>query len=316
MRKIAVVALALLLASCGAQNPAETDKPQDTKLENPDFYTYTFIAPKSDPNIYGFGVHIPEGFKLNSEVYEKTGALLVTSSDQKSTFSLVVVKSYPHNDAFTFLENDFVKDSKETTFGQVTTEKPWMTPFPGEEDITHCEASFASVEFNTKIQDVDFSGQIMVNWFDATQKTSDSVGFVFSMQSPSEDWAKMKPVFELMRKSLVWLPSGSDMLGKMLRIDDKNRNMEEVAREDFDYKMLQLSNGTSHGPGWETLFTKLTIGFDKETDKYYLVANQETPSGLLPNPARPGMTLERSLPIKLFSYVSETTKPAELGKKK
>lgn len=316
MRKIAVVVLALFLASCGAKAPAETDNPQDAKLDNPDFYTYTFITPKSDPNVYGFGVHIPDGFKINTEVYEKTGALHVASPDQKSTFSLVVVKSYPHNDAFSFMENDVIKGSKETNFGQVTTEKPWMTPFPGEEDITHCEASFASVEFGTKIQDVDFSGQIMVNWFDATQKTSGSVGFVFSAQSPRVDWPKMKPVFELMRQSLVWLPSGSDMQGKALRASDKNKKMEEIAQEEFDYKMLQLSNGTPHGPGWDTLFSKLAIGFDNETDKYYLVENQQTPSGLLPNPARPGMTLERNLPKKLFSYISETTKLKELGKKK
>lgn len=314
MKKIAFVALALLLASCGAQAPADTDNPQDAKLDNPDFYTYTFITPKSDSNAYGFGVHIPDGFKINTEVYEKTGALHVASPDQKSTFSVVAIISYPHNDAFSFMENDVIKGNKETKFGQVTTEKPWMTPFPGEEDITHCEASFASVEFGAKIQDVDFSGQTMVNWFDATQKTSGSVGFVFSMQSPNADWQKMKPVFEMMRKSLVWLPSGAELLGKKLRVADKNKNLDEVALEDFEYKMLQLSNGTPHGPGWETLFTKLAIAFDKETDKYYLVKNEQTPSGLLPNPARPGMTLERSLPKKLFSYISETTKLKEIGK--
>lgn len=224
MRKIAVFAFVLLLASCGAQAPAETDNPQDAKLENPDFYTYTFVTPKSDPNMFGFGVHIPEGFKLSQEVYEKTGALLVASPDQKSTFSLVVINSYPHNDAFSFIENDVISGSKSSTFGQIATEKPWMTPFPGEEDITHCEASFASVEFQTKIQDVDFSGQTMVNWFDATQKTNGSVGFVFNMQSPKENWPKMKPVFELMRKSLVWLPSGAEMSGKMLRTQDKKED--------------------------------------------------------------------------------------------
>lgn len=314
MRKIAIVVLTFLLVSCGSQTPKDSENTSDKKIDSPDFYTYTFITPKSDPNIYGFGIQIPDGFKISTEVYEKTGSLFVSSPDQKNTFSLVAIKSYPHNDALSFVENDVVNKGKETTFGQVKTEKPWMTPFPGEEDITHCEASFASVEFRTRIEDIDFTGQIMVNWFDAIQKTSGSVGFVLSMHSPKQDWPRMKPIFEFMRQSLVWLPSGSDMQGKILRLTDKKKKLDEVAHEEFDYKMLQLSNGTSHGPGWETLFAKWAIGYDRETDKYYLVANLQTPSGLLPNPARPGMTLERSLPKKLFSYVLETTKPLEVGK--
>jgi hypothetical protein len=314
MKKIAIVVLTLLLASCVTQTPTDSDNPTDTNLDSPYFHTYTFITPKSDSNMYGFGVQIPDGFKISTEVYEKTGSLFVASPDQKNTFSLVAIKSYPHNDALSFIENDVISKSKETSFGQVATEKPWMTPFPGEEDITHCEASFASVEYQTNIQDVDFAGQIMVNWFDAIQKTSGSVGFVLSIQSPRQDWPKMKPVFEFMRQSLVWLPSGSDMQSKILRLTDNKKKLDEVAYEEFDYKMLQLSNGTPHGPGWETLFAKWAIGYDNETDKYYLVANLQTPSGLLPNPARPGMTLERNLPKKLFSYVLETTKPLKVGK--
>lgn len=314
MRKIILCAIVFLLASCGQNNLNEANKEENKAVNIPDYHSYNFITPKNDSNIFGYGLHIPDGFKMDNELYEKTGSILLKSADQKSSLSIVVVASYPHNDAQTFIERDVILAEKSTEFGKVATEEPWITPFPGEDDITSCEASFASVESKRNVNDVDFVGQTIVNWYDATQKKSGSVGFVFSMETPREDWEKLKPVFDLVRQSFVWLPSSENAQKQMQRTPDKKLKPEDLAYDSFDYSMLQLENGTPHGPGWETVFTNMAIGYDEKDGKYYLVKNEKTPSGLLPNPARQGMTLSRKLPKSLFSYIVEVTKLKRIEK--
>lgn len=314
MRKLILCAIVFLLASCGQNNSNEVNKEENNAVNTSNYYSYTFIAPKNDPNIFGYGLHIPDGFKMDNELYEKTGSVLLKSSDQKNTLSIVVVASYPHNDAQTFIERDVILAEKSSEFGKVTTQEPWITPFPGEDDVTSCEASYASVDSKRKGDGIDFVGQTKVNWYDATQKKSGSVGFVFNMEAPKEDWEKLKPVFELVRQSFVWLPSGTNAQKQMVQAQDKKLKPEDLAYDSFDYTMLQLENGTPHGPGWETIFSKMAIGYDEKDGKFYLVKNEKTPSGLLPNPARQGMTLSRKLPKSLFSYISETTKLKRIEK--
>ena len=323
MKKITLFVFLLILASlvsCGGQVTSEKkgDKPAtgSNGVKNvaagTNFYAYQFITPKNDDSLFGFGVHIPEGFKYDEELFDKTGMIMIRSSDQKSTVSIMAVKTFPHNDAESFLEQNIIATDKNGKYGQVASEKPWTTPFPTEEDITFSEASFASADFETTIQDVPFKGQVRVNWFDATQKQAGSVGFVMSEQAPSDVWASMKPTLDTIRKSFIWLPSGGEIKGKMMRIKDIKMKADEFAQSDFDFKMLQLANGTAPGPGWETLFGEYVIGFDQETKLFYLVKNETTPSGLLPNPARQGMTLTKQLPTSLFDYVIQTTKLKKL----
>jgi len=66
---------------------------------------------------------------------------------------------------------------------------------------------------------------------------------------------------------------------------------------------LQYSGGTQPGPDFNTLLKDFTPAYDEETGDNYLVERQETPSGLLPNPKRLGMTVKPGIPAKIYSYL-------------
>ncbi|MEZ4812963.1 MAG: hypothetical protein R2883_05680 [Caldisericia bacterium] len=192
-----------------------------------------------------------------------------------------------------------------------TFDGPIFTPFPGEEDITHSEATFASAMYTrTESEDTEVTGEIWIYWFDVRESetnTGASMGFVLMSESTSTDWEDNKYNLDMIRKSIFLLPSKTEIDAKMARaeLDAKTYSKIRFTKEEIELKQLQMRKGIMPAPSWKTILNKKVPCYSDKDDSYYLVDYVETPSGLLPHPTIDGMTVDPKLPDKLFSYLKD-----------
>jgi len=305
MKKSICLLVVFLVCSCGSStNTPDKETIVPIKDEVKDFLPYQYFVPQAKQDEFGFGISVPDGFILSSNDYKTSGNIIITSKDGATKISMEWKNIKGHTDAKTFLELDMIKDSMSgfSISGEETIE-PWSTPFPGEEDITPCQATFAQVQYDREQDGQKFEGRVMVWWYDVPEKNGKSVGLMTIEESKQQYFESILPKLEEIRRSYLRLPSYNEIAGKAQRAKVEPAKFDSFGKADVEDRLLQYSGGTQPGPGFNTLLKDLTPAYDEETGDNYLVKRQETPSGLLPNPKRPGMTVKPGIPAKIYSYL-------------
>lgn len=304
MKKSICLLSVLLICSCGSPNinDGKTDVP--VKNEVKDSLPYQYMVPQSKQDEFGFGISITDEFVLSKSDYAASGNIIAESKDRASRISMEWKNIKGNSDAKTFLELEMIRN---TMSGFKTSEiesvEPWSTPFPTEEDVTPCQATFASVRYKREQDGETFEGKVMVWWYDVSEENGKSAGLVVVEESTMGQFKNALPKLEQIRRSYLRLPSCNEMAKKAQRAKVEPEKFDFLGKADVEERLLQYSGGAQPGPAFDTLLKDFTPAYDEETAENYLVKRQETPSGLLPNPERPGMTVKPGIPGKVFSYL-------------
>ncbi|HOO97590.1 MAG TPA: hypothetical protein PKV16_08115 [Caldisericia bacterium] len=337
MRKLLVlfVCAVFLLAACGGATPNEdssaintdasadqADKPID--LTQAPYFDFTFLIPDASSDVWPVGVCLPSNWKVASDRFSVNNSFSVVYKDEITALTFQILRHNGQTDARAYFErelrNGIMKsfDFTAVTYNNsipypVEDEEQYLnsittTAFPGFEDYLSCETSSVKAFYVNKQDDITLMGEIKLFWFDKLPENDmdkgSSFGFMFMSQSPIDSWEKNEFELGMIAKSIVLLPSVLEIEGKQRRAEDEG-DPAVFGKDEFELKLLQLTNGATLSPGWDTIYTKYTIGYDEETLKFYLVENIDTPSGLLPHPERPGWTIERGVMGEMFSYLEE-----------
>lgn len=312
MKKLSAVIAILLLASCGGSTQKTDDvkdiKNPEVKVEESKFYPITVIKSPQEKNWFGLMLNVPDGFKLDEDLYKRSGDFVFMYKDNFATFSVKFKQNPGKNDAENFLDMEVIKQNKSAfTFGTMEKSGLWTAPFPTMESTVSGEATAASVSYVRKVENVEINGTYFVWWFVAPlQDTSirqDTFAIVISQECLKKDFEELAPKFEIMRKTLFRLPSRGEVTG--LKMSEKYKNLEYrfAGLANVTDRLFPLQNGEPLAPMWETLIGKFVFALDKDRFQMYLVPNVKTPSGLLPHPTIEGWTVDPALTDWLTDYL-------------
>jgi hypothetical protein len=321
MRKIAFVLLIMILvfSGCGetTTNPDPIIDNSNSSTADPsipkNYLSYEFVIPSDNPTIWPIGIHVPEGYTIEQGGFASSGSLALVKDEGSARFQFSIIVFPGNTNAQMYYEQTIKNDRmKSCSFNLEVFGGPVSAPYPGEEDVTHCEATSASSMF-TRIEDEDNSviGEVHLYWFDVQEagmtRKSASIGMFMLSEASSSEWSDAKYQLDQIRKSIFLLPSKVEILAKMERadIDTDFVNRIKFARVEIEIKQMQMRNGVMPAPGWQSLFNKKIPAYSDSDNSFYLVEFQDTPSRLLPHPTISGMTVDPKLSEELFQYLKD-----------
>ncbi len=311
MKKLSAVIAILLLASCGGSTKKTDDakdiKNPEVKVEESKFYPITVIKSPQEKSWFGLMLNVSDGFKLDEDLYKRSGDFVFMYKDNFATFSVKFKQNPGKNDAENFLDMEVVQPGKKLfTFDEMKKSGLWTAPFPTMESTTSCEATAASVSYTRKIDNADVYGAYFVWWF-VTQTDgvlpTNTFAIVITQECLKKDFDELAPKFEIMRKTLFRLPSRGEVAG--LKLSEKYKNLEYrfAGLANVKDRLFSLQNGEALAPMWETFIGEYVFALDKDRFQMYLVPNVKTPSGLLPHPTINGWTIDPALTDWLTDYL-------------
>lgn len=311
MKKLSFVIAILLLASCGGTTKTDDVKDiknPDVKVEESKYYPITVIKSQKEKNWFGMMLNVPDGFKLNEDLYKNSGDFVFMYKDNFATFSVKFKQNPGKNDAENFLDMEVIKQNKSAfTFDQMKKSGIWTAPFPTMETTTSGEATAASVSYVRKVENVEIIGTYFVWWFVAPVENGNLRPYTFAIVITQEclkkDFDQLAPMFETMRKTMFRLPSRDEVAG--MQINEKYQKMKynSIGLISVNERLFPLQNGEPLAPMWETLLGKYVFALDRDKLQMYLVPNVKTPSGLLPHPTIDGWTVDPKLDEWLTDYL-------------
>lgn len=325
MRKITLLVLIAVFITTGCGGSTGTVEPTDTVNNNVEntivnnevtrqsYLTYQFIMPGENTGIWPVGVHVPEGFLVDDRSFESSGSIAIISEDDTARFQFSIITFDGNTDAFIHFDQVIKGDTmKSANFVTETHKGPVCVPYPGEEDVTHCESTSVLADFTREDADGNtFIGEVRLYWFDVRaverERRSASMGIFMLSESAEDEWSDSQQDLDNIRKSILLLPSKQEIDGKMGRAGKKGdfETKLSFARDELEYKLMQIRAGSMPAPGWQTLFEAMVPAYGDADDSYYLVEFKDTPSGLLDHPEVSGMTVDPSLSRELFYYLKD-----------
>jgi len=310
MRKFAALFCVVVLVSCGNSGKNDEKEPKTPQknvfeLSQSNFYNYTFVTPDREID-FGFGIHVPDGYKIDIENFKKDGSLYVVEKDNITRYGLLKREHKGTIDAQTFFDKELRDGSMiNFQFDKVSSQVEETGAYPSEEDYQSCNITRLSASYMRKFDTIDISGEVFVTWFDvipsSPMEKPKGMGFVAILESKTSEWETTKQKLDLIMRSYIRLPSRSEIQTKLFRTKDK-LSPPILAKNEFEYILLQLQAGAHLGPSIETLFKGFVPAYDGKD--YFLVRLQQTASGLLPHPTKQGMTINPDIPSSLFDYTN------------
>jgi len=321
MRKtaIALIMILFITAGCGGANaPDTTDVVDDLKnetveIQQKDYLTYQFVMPGENTGMWPVGVHVPEGFFVDDRSFESSGSIAIISEDDTARFQFSVLTFNGNTDAFVHFDQVIKGDTmKSATFVSESHKGPVYVPYPGEEDITHCESTSVLADFTREDADGNvFIGEVRLYWFDVRaverERVSASMGIFMLSESAEDEWSDSQQALDTIRKSMLLLPSKREIDDKMGRasVEGDFETKLAFARDELEYKLMQIRGGSMPAPGWQTLLETMVPAYGDVDESFYLVEFVDTPSGLLDHPEVSGMTVDPNLSRELFYYLRD-----------
>ena len=316
MKKLSVViALVVLAVGCGSAPETKQEMTENPKVElkENNFYPITVIKSPQTSEFFGAFINIPDGFTFDRVRYEQSGEFVFKHKDNISAFSILCKANSGFNDAMTFVDMEIVKPNEKVfSFGERKDIDGWSTPMPTFEDTLSSEASFSTISYDRKLDEVELTGTYFVWWFnyldEREPKANTSFAIIMSQECKKADWETISPKFDLMRKTFFRLTSRpEEFLGRTE--SEINASEEAVALRMTQDRLFKLENGEPLAPGWETLIGKYRFAMDTDRDQVYLVPNEKTASGLLPHPTISGWTVNPMLDKSIFDYIQLPSQP-------
>jgi hypothetical protein len=315
MKKLSVVIAIILLAGCGSAQPKtqETENPK-VEVKESKYYPITVIKPEKGVDQYGAMLNIPDGFMLDRDHFDKTGEFIFMYSDKIASFTVMFKPVPGANDASNYLDMEMVKPNQGAfAFGKMEESGVWTTPMPGSENYESCDATHARISYDRMIETAKVTGTFYVWWFyDRGQgrMAGRSFAIIITQECKKDDWNKMAPLFDIMRKTLCRLPSRGEVTAISM-FEKKDEEFRKIGLGSLNDRLLQMYNGQGFAPMWDTLIGKYIYALDIDRYKLYLVPSQKTPSGLLPNPEIEGWTIDPMLGDWVTDYLElpEQAKP-------
>lgn len=311
MKKLSFVIAILLLASCGGATKTDDVndvKNPDAKIEESKYYPITVIKSPRDKNWFGMMLNVPDGFKLNEDLYKNSGDFVFMYKDSFATFSVKFKQNPGKNDAENFLDMEVIRQNKSAfTFGKMEKSGLWTAPFPTMEATTSGEATAASVSYVRKVENVEIIGTYFVWWFLAPVENQsvqpNTYAIVITQECFKKDLDQLAPMFEIMRRTLFRLPSRGEITGLKMSEKYVKSEFRTVGLLNVTERLFTLQNGEPLAPMWETLIGKYVFALDRDRFQMYLIPNVKTPSGLLPHPTIDGWTVDPKLDEWLTDYL-------------
>lgn len=316
MKKLsAVIALVIFAIGCGSSTEIKKEMTENptVELKDSNFYPITVIKSPQKSELFGAFINIPDGFTLDKERYEQSGEFVFKHKDGISTFTIFCKANPGLNNAITYMDMEIVKPNEKIfSFGDRKDIENWSTPMPMFEDTLSAEASFSTISYDRKIEQVELTGTYFVWWFnhkdEKEPKANSSFAIIMSQECKKTDWETMSPKFDLMRKTFFRLPSRPEAFVNRSE-SEINASEEAVALRMTQDRLFKLENGEPMAPGWETLVGKYRFAIDTDRNQVYLVPNEKTASGLLPHPTISGWTVDPMLGKSIFDYIPLPSQP-------